>query len=134
MRYFLLLCLGTFVVVQALGQTQLSVESPEVNSENLLVLLAPLAFIYGVSFFLTPLEQINLPALQLRYPIIAGFVILSCLPMICVMLPPKTSPSTYPPYHPPDIQQAAGWMREGELTMSDVPGRSRGMAGVNASG
>ena len=73
LRYFLLLCLGTFVVVQALGQTQLSVESPEVNSENLLVLLAPLAFIYGVSFFLTLLEQMNLPALQLRYPIIAAF-------------------------------------------------------------
>jgi hypothetical protein len=121
MRYFLLLCLGTFFVVQALGQTQLSVESPEVNSENLLVLLAPLAFIYGVGIFLTLLEQINLPALQLRYPIIAGFVILSCMPMIFVMLPPKTSPVAYPPYYPPEIQQTSGWMQEGELTMSDVP-------------
>jgi hypothetical protein len=121
MRYFLLLCLGTFFVVQALGQTQLSVESPEVNSENLLVLLAPLAFIYGVSLFLTLLEQINLPVLQLRYPIIAGFVALSCLPMIFVMLPPKTSPVAYPPYYPPEIQQTAGWMQESELTMSDVP-------------
>ncbi len=74
MRYFLLFCLGTFVVVQALGQTQLSVESPEVNSENLLVLLAPLVFIYGVSFFFTLLEQMKLPALQLRYAVIAGFV------------------------------------------------------------
>ena len=121
MRYFLLLCLGTFFVVQALGQTQLSAESPEVNSENLLVLLAPLAFIYGVGIFLTLLEQINLPVLQLRYPIIAGFVVLSCLPMIFVMFPPKTSPVAYPPYHPPDIQQTAGWMQESELTMSDVP-------------
>jgi hypothetical protein len=121
MRYFLLFCLGTFVVVQALGQTQLSVESPEVNSENLLVLLAPLAFIYGVSFFLTLLEQINLPALELRYPIIAGFAALCCLPMIFVMLPPKTSPVAYPPYYPPEIQQTAGWMKENELMMSDVP-------------
>ena len=53
MRYFLLMCLGMFIVVQALGQTQLSDESPDVNSENLLVLLAPLVFIYGVSFFFT---------------------------------------------------------------------------------
>jgi hypothetical protein len=121
LRYFLLLCLGTFFVVQALGQTQLSAESPEVNSENILVLLAPLAFIYGVSLFLTLLEQINLPARQLRYPIIAGFAVLSCLPMIFVLLPPKTSPVAYPPYYPPDIQQTAGWMQEGELTMSDVP-------------
>ncbi len=121
LRYFLLLCLGTFVVVQALGQTQLSVESPEVNSENLLVLLAPLAFIYGVGFFLTLLEQMNLPALQLRYPIIAAFAVLSCLPMIFALLPPKTPPVTYPPYYPPELQQTAGWMKEDELMMSDVP-------------
>jgi 4-amino-4-deoxy-L-arabinose transferase-like glycosyltransferase len=121
LRYFLLFCLGTFVLVQALGQTQLSVESPEVNSENLLVLLAPLAFIYGVSLFLTLLEQMNLPVLQLRYPIIGGFVALACLPMILVMLPPKTSPVAYPPYYPPEIQQTAGWMNENELMMSDVP-------------
>jgi len=121
MRYFLLFCLGTFVVVQALGQTQLSVESPEVNSENLFVLLAPLVFIYGVSLFLTLLGQMNLPVLQLRYPIIAAFAALSCLPMIFVMLPPKTSPVAYPPYHPQDIQRIAGWMKENELMMSDVP-------------
>jgi hypothetical protein len=121
LRYFLLFCLGTFAAVQALGQTQLSVESPEVNSENLLVLLAPLAFIYGVGLFLTLLEQINLPALQLRYPIIAGFVGLCCLPMIFAWLPPKTNPVVYPPYHPQDIQRTAGWMGENELMMSDVP-------------
>jgi hypothetical protein len=121
LRYFLLFCLGTFIIVQALGQTQLSVESPEVNSENLLVLLAPLAFIYGVSLFLTLLEQMDLPVRQLRYPIIGAFAALSCLPMIFVMLPPKTSPVAYPPYYPPDIQQTAGWMKESELMMSDVP-------------
>jgi hypothetical protein len=121
LRYFLLFCLGTFVVVQALGQTQLSVESPEVNSENLLVLFAPLVFIFGVGFFLTMLEQMNLPAPQLRYPIIAAFAALSCLPMIFALFPPRTSPVAYPPYYPPDIQQTAGWMKENELMMSDVP-------------
>jgi 4-amino-4-deoxy-L-arabinose transferase-like glycosyltransferase len=120
LRYFLLFCLGTFVVVQALGQTQLSVESPEVNSENLLVLLAPLVFIYGASFFLTLLEQIQLPAFQLRYVVIFGFVVIACLPMR-VLLGGKTSPVTYPPYYPPDLQQTAGWMNENELMMSDVP-------------
>ena len=64
LRYFLLFCLGTFTVVQALGQTELSAKSPNVNSENLLVLLAPLAFIYSVGLFFTLLDQINLPALN----------------------------------------------------------------------
>ena len=121
MRYFLLMCLGMFIVCQALGQTQLSVESPEVNSENLLVLLAPLVFIYGTSLFLTFLDQMDLSAAQLRYFVIAIFFAVSCLPMIAALCPPKTSPVVYPPYFPPKIQQAAGWMNQNELIMSDVP-------------
>jgi hypothetical protein len=38
-----------------------------------------------------------------------------------VLLQAKTSSVAYPPYYPPEIQQTAGWMKEGELTMSDVP-------------
>ncbi|MGA2180820.1 MAG: glycosyltransferase family 39 protein [Verrucomicrobiota bacterium] len=121
MRYFLLMCLGMFIVAQALGRTQLSDESPEVNSENLLVLLIPLVFCYGVSFFFTFMEQMKLPVLQLRYAVVAGFAALSCLPMIFMLLSPKASPVVYPPYYPPDIQQTAGWMKENELMMSDVP-------------
>jgi hypothetical protein len=123
MRYFLLMCLGLFIVVQALGRTQLSEKSPDLNSENLLVLLAPLVFTYGVSFFFTFLDQMRLAVPQLRYVVIAAFVALSCMPMIliCTLMSPKVVPVVYPPYYPPDIQQAAGWMSENELMMSDVP-------------
>jgi hypothetical protein len=124
MRYFLLMCLGMFIVVQSLGRTQLSDESPEVNSENLLVLLIPLVFCYGVSFFFTLMEQRKLPlsqVVQLRYAVIAVFAALSCLPMIFTLLSSKVSPVVFPPYYPPDIQQTTGWMKENELMMSDVP-------------
>ena len=123
MRYFLLMCLGTFIVVQALGRTQLSDESPEINSENLIVLLVPLVFVYGVSFFFTFLDQMKLAVPQLRYVVIAVFVALSCWPMILIstLVTPKVSPVVYPPYYPPDIQQTAGWMKPDELMMSDVP-------------
>jgi hypothetical protein len=121
MRYFLLMCLAVFIVVQALGRTQLSQESPEINSENLLVLLTPLVFIYGVSFFFTFLEQMKLPLPQLRYAATVLFAGLCCLPMIFTLLSPKTMPIAYPPYYPPDIQQTAGWMKPDELMMSDVP-------------
>jgi len=121
MRYFLLLCLGTFIVIQALGRTQLSEASPEVNTENLIVLLIPLIFSYGVSFFFTFLDQMRLPVTQLRYFIVAAFAVVSCLPLISTLISPRTSPLVYPPYYPPDIQRAAGWMRENELMMSDVP-------------
>jgi hypothetical protein len=121
MRYFLLMCLGTFIFVQALGQTQLSSESPELNSENLLVLFTPLVLIYSAGFFFTFLDQMKLPLPQMRYGVIALFATLCCLPMIFEVASPKASPVVYPPYYPPDIERAAGWMKPDELMMSDVP-------------
>jgi hypothetical protein len=121
LRVFLLMCLGVLVLTQALGRTQLSDDSPEINSENLLVLLVPLILVYGVSLFLTLLEQVNLPGLELRYLIIGATSLVACLPLIFVFLPPETSPVVWPPYNPPAIQHIGKWMDEKELTMSDVP-------------
>lgn len=120
-RYFLLMCLGVFIVVQALGRTQLSELSPDINSENLLVLLVPLVFVFGASFFFTLLREMTLPLVQLRYAVIAGFVGLCCLPMIFTLWSAKATPVVYPPYYPPQIQQCARWMEPGELMMSDAP-------------
>jgi len=120
-RYFLLMCLGVFVVVQALGRTQLSELSPEINSENLLVLLVPLVFVFGASFFFTVLREMALPLVQLRYAVIAGFVALCCLPMIFTLSSARIAPVVYPPYFPPQIQQCARWMQPEELMMSDAP-------------
>jgi hypothetical protein len=120
-RYFLLMCLGVFIFAQALGKTQLSEESPEINSENLLVLLAPVVFIYGASFFFTLVAQMTSQSQKLHYAVVSLFVALCCLPMIFTLLPPRSSPVAYPPYYPPEIQTVSGWMKENELMMSDVP-------------
>src|SRR5207244_8193348 len=66
LRYFLLLCLGVLAIAQALGRTQLSDDSPEINTENLLVLLTPVVMIYGVSLFYLLLDQLSLPFRQIR--------------------------------------------------------------------
>jgi hypothetical protein len=121
LRYFLLMALGVFVIAQALGRTALTEDSPELNSENLLVLMTPFMIMYGVSLFFLLLDLIELPAVVLRYMIIGLFSALVCLPMILAFLPPKTIPVAYPPYYPPAIQTIAGWLKEKELTMSDVP-------------
>ena len=121
MRYFLLMSLAMLVVVQALGRTQLSEDSPEINSENLLVLLLPLVLIYGVSLFFLLLEQISFPVKPLRYLAIGLFGMVACLPMIFALLPPRAMPVVYPPYHPLVIQQTAQWMKDDELMMSDIP-------------
>jgi hypothetical protein len=121
LRYFLLGCLAVLCLAQGLGRTALSEESPEINSENLLVLVAPLVLVYGVSLFFLLLEQVRLPFHQMRYLVIAIFSLVACLPMLFVFLPPKTNPVAYPPYYPPAIQTIAGWLKEEELAMSDIP-------------
>lgn len=121
LRYFIVSVLLLFIVVQALGRTQLTEDSPELNSENLLVLTVPLVLVFGVSLFYLLLDQINLPVKELRYVIIGAFGVVACLPLIFTFLPPKTIPVVYPPYYPPAIQQTASWMKEKELMMSDIP-------------
>jgi hypothetical protein len=120
-RYFILMCLCALAVAQALGHTQLSEDSPEINSENLLVLLAPFVVAYGVSLFYLFLDQLDFPLRELRYAALGAFGALACMPMIFAFLPPRTVPVVYPPYHPPSLQRAAEFTRPGELTMTDVP-------------
>jgi len=121
LRFFLLGSLLVLTVAQALGRTKLSEDSPEINSENLLVVVAPLVVIYGVSLFFVMLDQIELPSLQLRPVVIALFGLIASLPLLLSILPPKTIPIAYPPYYPPSIQTSVGWTKEDELMMSDVP-------------
>jgi len=121
LRYFVVICLAALVVVQAMGRTQLSEDTPELNSENLLVLLVPLVMIYGISLFYLLLDQMSLLWKGLRYGVVVLFGVIMCLPMFFTFLPPKPVPVVYPPYNPPLIQRTAGWMKENELLMSDMP-------------
>jgi len=125
MRWFLLMSLAVLAVVQSLVRTSGSDPSPEVNSENLLVFTLPLVMIYGAAFFFTCLDQfewpLQLPLPPLRVSAMTGFAAVMCLPLLGALFSSKASPVVYPPYYPPDIQKCAGWMRENEMMMSDVP-------------
>jgi 4-amino-4-deoxy-L-arabinose transferase-like glycosyltransferase len=121
LRYFVLLSLLVLVFVQALGRTYLSSDSPEVNSENLLVLLAPLALVFAVSFFLLLLNQVYLPMRELRYVVIGLFCLAGCLPMLFTFLPPRHWPLAGPPYRPHTAHVIGEWIKEKELTASDIP-------------
>ena len=121
LRYFILMSLGTLVIVQALGRTQLSTEAPEFNSENLVVLAVPVVFIYGAGLFYLLLDQMNLPYRGFRIVVIGLFMVIMALPMMFSFLAPRPVALAYPPYHPALIRTVSGWMRENELMMSDVP-------------
>lgn len=121
LRYFLLAALLLLVIVQSLGKTQLSVDSPDFNSENLIVLLVPLVFIYGAGLFFQLLEQMNLKMRELRFLVIGVFAIIVNLPIAFALLSPAVRPINYPPYFPPAIQEISGYLKPSELLMSDIP-------------
>jgi hypothetical protein len=121
LRYFTLMGLGLFLVVQALGQTQLSAISPEINSENLLVLMTPLVVIFGVAGFTALLERMDAPSLDVRLAAVMIFAVLCCQPLASNIVVARPSPIAYPPYYPPEIRKISGWLQPDELMMSDIP-------------
>lgn len=121
LRYFLLAAFLVLIIAQALGKTQLAVDSPDFNSENLLILVVPLVFIYGAGLFFQLLDQMNLKVRELRYLVIGLFAIIANLPIAFALLSPSARPINYPPYFPPAIQEISGYLKPSELMMSDIP-------------
>lgn len=121
LRFFVVLSLVTFCVVQALGRTHLSEDFPHINSENLLILLAPVLLLYGTGFLSTLLDQMELPIMEIRHFLIVVLVAVAGAPLLLTFLPPQTVPINYPPYYPKWIQANAGLLQEDELMMSDMP-------------
>lgn len=121
LRQFMILCLLVWIVVQGLGHTHLSTDTPVVNSENLLVLLMPGIALFGTALFFVLLNHLD-PAIQeLRHLLALVFVGVASAPLITTLLPPRSYPIQYPPYLPPWIQESAQFLEKNELMMSDMP-------------
>jgi hypothetical protein len=121
LRSFIVGCLGMLLVVQALGKTGLSVESPEVSSENLLAVLAPVVLMFGASLFFLLLEQFGLKLEAYRMFAVGSFTVVVAAPLWFSLFMPLRSAVSYPPYYPPYIQEKAQWVGEKDLIMADFP-------------
>jgi 4-amino-4-deoxy-L-arabinose transferase-like glycosyltransferase len=120
LRWFVVGSLLLLIPVQALTRTHLASESPEITSENLLVLFSPLVLIFGVGIFFVLFDFLPLTTLALRFATLSAFVIVISLPFALALLPSRVAPFA-PPYYPPRIQQVARYMNDNELWMSDIP-------------
>ncbi|MGO8700082.1 MAG: glycosyltransferase family 39 protein [Limisphaerales bacterium] len=121
-RVFLVFSLVLLFVVQAFGQTHLSADSPEINSENLLPLLAPLVFVYGTALFFMLFDRLNLAIPRERRAVIGAFVFFFSVPFITsslLLAHGTVFNSIFSPLH---IQGTAELMEPQELMMSDIPG------------
>lgn len=121
LRTFLVVSLLVMIGIQALGRTGLTGETPETNSENLLAVLAPMVFVFGVSLFFMLLEQFGVQQAGWRVFVMGAFTVLAAMPLWFSLLMPLHSALAYPPYYPPYIQEKAGSVGERDLIMSDFP-------------
>lgn len=121
MRVWAVASLALLTAVQALGHTHLSTDTPTINAENLLVLLAPVVFMFGVGMFYVLLSQMRLPFWEARRLVAGLFGVVGCAGLIFTLLPPRSVPIVYPPYLPLWIQESAHFMNKQELMMSDMP-------------
>ncbi len=122
-RWFTLACLLALVLTQPLIRTHLSTDIPRVNSENLLVLLAPLVFVFGGALVVLLVFSLDLPSPPeaWRTLVLGGVIAVLWLPLLVTFGPPRTYPIAYPPYYPPSIQRISHWFEPGEVIMSDMP-------------
>ena len=120
MRIFLLGSMALLFVIQAAGQTHISSDSPDINSENLLALLAPLVAVYGVALFYTLLDQLNLVAVDARGAVVGAFILITCAPLLMSFMVGH-NPAPHTPYSPLHIQRVASLMRPQEFMVSDIP-------------
>lgn len=121
LRLFVVGTLGVLTIVQALGATALTGDSPEVNSENLLVVLAPVVFMFGVSLFFILVDQFGIAVPGFRQIAIGAFLFAACAPLLFSLFIPVPSALVLPQYHPKRIQERAERVQEGEWIMADVP-------------
>ena len=121
LRLFVLVSLVVLLVVQAAGQTWITTVFGPYTSENLLVVLAPLVFVFGTGFLLTLLDQIEWPAPLVRSLVVGCLLVAFSSPFLLSLLPPREFALRDPPYRPNLIREFADYTPPGTLFMSDIP-------------
>jgi len=120
LRWFVVGTLVLLIPVEAIIRTNLSADSPEINTENLLVVFSPLVLIFGTGLLFVLLEPWKWISSLHRHAALSGLVALLSLPMLLAFFPPR--PRLFsPPYYPPRIQQVGRYLKAQELLMSDIP-------------
>ncbi|MCW5559811.1 MAG: hypothetical protein KIT22_18495, partial [Verrucomicrobiae bacterium] len=120
-RWFLVCALLVLAVVQAGVQTSVTTNFGAFTGENLLVVLAPLAFVFGAGLVVLLLDQIEWPAPLLRTLVLNVVLFGLAAPFLIACLPPRSVSLSDPPYRPAIIREFAGFTPERTLFLSDIP-------------
>jgi len=90
------------------------------ETARLMTVFWPLIIIYGLAFFFILLDRLQLPARLFDLGTTTLVVVLSALPLIFALLPPRVSPP-YPPYYPPFVAHVSKMLAPDEMMCTDMP-------------
>jgi 4-amino-4-deoxy-L-arabinose transferase-like glycosyltransferase len=113
LRILLLTTIAILFPIQALSRTWLTTDTPDVTTENLLLLTAPLAFIFGVGLLFILIESTPHVIKSLT---LALFFLLTSAPLLLTFLIQHEMS-----YFPPWIQEKSIRVGETETMMTDIP-------------
>ena len=120
-RWFVVATIGMLAVIQAAVRTSLTTGFGFVTGENLLVTLAPVAFVFGAGLVVLLLDQIEWPAPLLRTLVLNLVLFGLSAPFLITCLPPRSLALCDPPYRPAIIREFSGFTPRDTLFMSDIP-------------
>ncbi len=131
LRWFAVGGLVILFFIQAAGRTYLSTLNPVVNSENLLVVFAPLAFLFGAGLLHTLFDALEFPFPLMKSLAQGAAVVVLSLPLLFALISAGLSiggtiarrhlPMIDPPYRPDIVHDLMGTSPPGSLIMSDIP-------------
>ncbi len=120
LRWFTVGALVALAVAQVLSRTHRS-EEGLLHAENLVVILSPLALMFGSALLVQLIDSVEFPTQAWRRYVAGGAVLVFALPLLVRLGPPRNFPIAYPPYYPPTIERVAHWFEPDELIMTDMP-------------
>ncbi len=129
-KWFTLGSVAVFFLVSCVVGLQPRPPNALAQEGNLLVLLMPLMTMYGAALFFTLLDRLQIYIPVWRGCVVALFVMITALPVLVALAPslqafylfgPLADRYAYPPYYPPKIAEAAGYLDSKELMVSDQP-------------
>jgi 4-amino-4-deoxy-L-arabinose transferase-like glycosyltransferase len=87
---------------------------------RLLHIFWPFIILYGMAFFFLLLDRLQLKVRILNISLIGLMILLSALPLVFALLPPRAG-TPYPPYFPPFIMHVCNMLEPDELLCTDMP-------------
>jgi hypothetical protein len=89
------------------------------TTEEVFVVFWPLVILYGVSFYFIFVDRLQLSIPIYRWGMHAALVILTSLPLLFTLLPPRAD-APYPPYNPALIAHMSQLLDEDEMLCTDI--------------